>query len=234
MISEEANGASGVHPAETYWRALKCSSLQKSDGSYAPAYMLADNRMERTGRVTAGTPKVHSSHLRLNTWARPMLRFCKLSTSKRARALSLFSIIWIDFVFMQANDRPAFTSSAILIIIGDEILSGKVADQNAQFLCQELFLLGWRVIKARSQIWLCQRDFMRALSFAKQWPCSYIVMWVYDEKCTLLGRLHLSSSAMGRKHSWRCLRCSGQLKETQLPLHYVCTIHPQFDELISR
>lgn len=49
---------------------------------------------------------------------------------------------------LQAGDTPAFTSSAIIVIIGDEILSGKVPDQNAQFLCQELFLLGWRVVKA--------------------------------------------------------------------------------------
>lgn len=37
---------------------VHCSSLQKGDGTYAPAYMLADNRMERKGRVAAGTPKV--------------------------------------------------------------------------------------------------------------------------------------------------------------------------------
>ena len=38
------------------------SSLQKADGNYAPAYMLADNRMERTGRVSAGTPKVYHDY----------------------------------------------------------------------------------------------------------------------------------------------------------------------------
>ena len=43
----------------------------------------------------------------------------------------------------------ALTRSAALLIIGDEILSGKVEDINSRFLCRELFLLGWRVCKVR-------------------------------------------------------------------------------------
>ena len=42
-----------------------CSLLQKGDGTYAPAYMLADNRMERTGRTSAGTPKVLANVLKI-------------------------------------------------------------------------------------------------------------------------------------------------------------------------
>lgn len=43
----------------------------------------------------------------------------------------------------------AFTRSAAVIIIGDEILSGKVEDSNARFLSKELFSLGWRLAKVR-------------------------------------------------------------------------------------
>ena len=72
-------------------------------------------------------------------------------------ALMLFEsgISLTEAGLVQAGKAPAFTSSAILVIIGDEILSGKVAEQNAQFLCRELFLLGWRVTKASpSRYWL--------------------------------------------------------------------------------
>ena len=36
-----------------------------------------------------------------------------------------------------------------LLIIGDEILAGKVGDTNSSFLCKELYAIGWRVAKAR-------------------------------------------------------------------------------------
>lgn len=36
-----------------------------------------------------------------------------------------------------------------LLIIGDEILAGKVEDTNSSFLCRELYALGWRVVKVR-------------------------------------------------------------------------------------
>lgn len=42
----------------------------------------------------------------------------------------------------------AFTRSAAIITIGDELLSGKVEEQNARFLARELFALGWRLAKA--------------------------------------------------------------------------------------
>ena len=35
-----------------------------------------------------------------------------------------------------------------LLIIGDEILAGKVGDTNSSFLCKELYAIGWRVAKA--------------------------------------------------------------------------------------
>ena len=37
--------------------------------------------------------------------------------------------------------------TAALLIIGDEILAGKVDDTNSSYLCRELYALGWRVVK---------------------------------------------------------------------------------------
>ncbi|KXZ50142.1 hypothetical protein GPECTOR_17g778 [Gonium pectorale] len=39
------------------------------------------------------------------------------------------------------------TKSAAIVIIGDELLSGKVEDVNARFLCRELRSLGWQVLR---------------------------------------------------------------------------------------
>ena len=51
---------------------------------------------------------------------------------------------------MQDDETPALTKRAALLIVGDEILSGKVADLNSRLLCKELFLLGWRVCKVNN------------------------------------------------------------------------------------
>lgn len=37
--------------------------------------------------------------------------------------------------------------SACIVLIGDELLSGKVTDANLQFLASELHALGWKVLK---------------------------------------------------------------------------------------
>ena len=39
-----------------------CSLLRKEDGSFAPAYMLADSRMERAGRTSKQNKELHVSH----------------------------------------------------------------------------------------------------------------------------------------------------------------------------
>ena len=39
-----------------------CSLLRKEDGSYAPAYMLADSRMERAGRTSKQSKELSISH----------------------------------------------------------------------------------------------------------------------------------------------------------------------------
>ena len=41
--------------------AYACRALRKEDGTFAPAHMLADNRLERAGRVASSTPRVRAS-----------------------------------------------------------------------------------------------------------------------------------------------------------------------------
>lgn len=45
---------------------------------------------------------------------------------------------------MDEADKPV---TAALVIIGNEILSGKVEEANARFLAQQLFELGWRLLE---------------------------------------------------------------------------------------
>ena len=42
---------------------------------------------------------------------------------------------------------PAIAATAALVIMGDEILAGRVDDINTPFLCRELHALGWQVAK---------------------------------------------------------------------------------------
>jgi molybdopterin-biosynthesis enzyme MoeA-like protein len=37
-----------------------------------------------------------------------------------------------------------------IVVIGDEMLSGKVKDTNTPFLCRELHQIGWTVRKVRA------------------------------------------------------------------------------------
>ncbi|GBF98909.1 FAD synthase [Raphidocelis subcapitata] len=94
----------GVH------NTLPNSALKKGDGSFAPAHMLADGRLERAGRAT-----------------------------KARRVDSLPASL--------ADVAPNIALRAGLVVVGDEILSGKVTDVNTPFLCRELRSIGWVVSK---------------------------------------------------------------------------------------
>ncbi|GMH33055.1 hypothetical protein BSKO_00889 [Bryopsis sp. KO-2023] len=80
------------------------NALLKEDGTFAPAYLLADSRLERS---------------------------CRAMVSRAP------------------SDSAGHTRNAGIIAIGDELLSGEVEDTNtnANFLCQELKSIGWRVQK---------------------------------------------------------------------------------------
>ena len=48
---------------------------------------------------------------------------------------------------LQSSQDSALTRTATIVIVGDEILSGKVQDANSSLLCRELHGLGWRVLR---------------------------------------------------------------------------------------
>ena len=43
--------------------------------------------------------------------------------------------------------EASLTRTAIIVVVGDEILTGKVEDCNSSLLCRELHALGWRVLR---------------------------------------------------------------------------------------
>lgn len=45
------------------------------------------------------------------------------------------------------SESAALTRTAAIIMVGDEILSGKVEDTSTRFLCTELHAIGWQVSK---------------------------------------------------------------------------------------
>ena len=94
---------SGVDCLEGGCSTVSCSALRKEDGSYAPAHLLYDIRMERAGR--------------------------SCTTAE------------------QPSTRRGIALTAALVIIGDELLSGKVDDINTPFLCRELHAIGWQIAK---------------------------------------------------------------------------------------
>ena len=49
-----------------------------------------------------------------------------------------------------ADVEPCLTWRAGIVMVGDELLHGKVEDVNTPFLCKELRNIGWSVRKVRS------------------------------------------------------------------------------------
>lgn len=53
------------------------------------------------------------------------------------------------------KDAPIYEESGIIhtagiVIVGDEILSGKIADVNSGYLARELHSIGWQVLRVSS------------------------------------------------------------------------------------
>lgn len=94
-----------------------CSALLQPDGTYAPARSLLDGHLERVGRGDT----------------LPVLPQSKPALSQPPT----------DGAASEGLAPRAH--SAAIIIVGDEILSGKVEDVNTRFLCTELRSLGWQV-----------------------------------------------------------------------------------------
>lgn len=73
---------------------------------------------------------------------------------------------------LQASLEPSLTRTAIIVVVGDEILTGKVEDCNSRLLCRELHALGWRVLKASICLFLCLSMVLRQRAVCSQACCS--------------------------------------------------------------
>jgi FAD synthetase len=113
-------------------------ALLQEDGTYAPAYMLPDGRLERMGRVSSTKPPP-SAPITPPPVAPPAGPFHHRMSSEMDR---------IEGQRQASEDGGNFSHTASICIIGDEILSGKVDDANLSFLCSELREIGWVVNRA--------------------------------------------------------------------------------------
>jgi hypothetical protein len=147
------------HPVPDY--VCHLSALKKADGSFAPAHMLADGRLERSGRATKNVsgcrrpaatfssapptpaksrhvPALNSPCATCTCTNRPSAKgHCPLThrpapspapAPRQRRPDSLPAT--------PADVAPCITLSAGIVVIGDEIISGKVTDSNTPFLCR--------------------------------------------------------------------------------------------------
>jgi molybdenum cofactor synthesis domain-containing protein len=90
------------------------AALARVDGNFAPAHLLTDPKLERSGRI-----RVDGSGTCLNR-------------NDSHRSLS--------------GDMPTIPTAG-LVIIGDEILAGKVEELNCKFLLKALRSIGWSVAR---------------------------------------------------------------------------------------
>ena len=128
---------------------LKNQALLQEDGSYAPAYMLPDGRLERAGRASsvkpppvpapASAPAPSPAPSTSSTVAGPSSlsnHHIRMSSEIEGHRASV------------AAAGGSFSHTAAVLVIGDEILSGKVEDCNLSYLASELREIGWVLIRA--------------------------------------------------------------------------------------
>lgn len=92
-------------------------ALRRQDAAYARAYELQDASLERAGRGTQGKPQ----------------QACNSSASKPSQVVRNTS---------SGSAHSPRARTAGIVVIGNEILSGKVHDANAHYLCSELHCRG--------------------------------------------------------------------------------------------
>ena len=105
------------------------AALQRGDGTFAPAHELADGRLERQGRRGGGGggggrgSRVASAGGGGGGAADPTATTTTTNTTTATPALRY----------------------AVVVLVGDELLAGRVRDANGAFLCAELRRMGWAV-----------------------------------------------------------------------------------------
>ncbi|XP_071908301.1 uncharacterized protein [Coffea arabica] len=114
LYDEGYTSIGSVH--DTVPNGLLCiRDSSNSEGKFRPAYLLADGRLERAGRV-----KKNSSP--------PCGQLASVSNGLKSRDLSWHSML-----------------TASIIAVGDEILFGTVEDKLGSSLCRRLHSIGWTV-----------------------------------------------------------------------------------------
>eukprot|EP00928_Gymnodinium_smaydae_P045870 TRINITY_DN30531_c0_g1_i1.p1 TRINITY_DN30531_c0_g1~~TRINITY_DN30531_c0_g1_i1.p1 ORF type:complete len:591 (-),score=90.79 TRINITY_DN30531_c0_g1_i1:71-1765(-) len=98
-------------------------SLRNLDGSYSPAYMLDDDDQERAGRMSRQVTAADAEAVEQNTSDTDT---AMEPTASRKRSVSNVTNV----------------KTAGLVVIGNELLNGKVHDSNSHFLCNALHKLG--------------------------------------------------------------------------------------------
>ncbi|MEW5309379.1 MAG: hypothetical protein WDW38_001273 [Sanguina aurantia] len=140
---------------------LQNSSLLLPDGSYSPAYLLEHGHLERAGGP-ADLPHSRSratsvmSHNRRQQQQRRQQ--CAVSDktatgpgelkAAEERGAVVAASCSSDTIATGVAWDPGSGQkrhTAAIVIIGDEILSGKVHDSNSGFLCSEMRAIGWSV-----------------------------------------------------------------------------------------
>jgi FAD synthetase len=118
-------------------------ALQRPDGSYAPARELSDGRTERAGRGKGGGGGGGGSGKKKEE-EQEEEEAAKEEEAEEEEKLPFESHQphhRSHFRFSSASSQLA--PSAAIVLVGDELLSGRVQDANGLWLCRRLRAVGW-------------------------------------------------------------------------------------------
>lgn len=132
------------------------AALRRADGSFAPAHELSDGRLERQGRRSmsaggrgGGGGKGQQQGAAAAADA-AVAAASPSSASLPPPAPPLPPLPPSSISPSQPQQHPPPTTStrtryAVVVLVGDELLAGRVRDANGPFLCAELRAIGWAV-----------------------------------------------------------------------------------------
>ena len=126
---------------------LPNAALRRADGTFAPAHELADGRLERQGRRPPGAPAPYAAAAAAAGAAAAVAA----TTAAAAPASSAVGAGGEVSASFSNPPQPQVSLPrlscryAVVVLVGDELLSGRVRDANGSYLCGELRAMGWAV-----------------------------------------------------------------------------------------
>ena len=114
-------------------------ALRRPDGSYAPARELSDGRTERAGRERKGGGSSGGGGKKEAEEGEEEAGEAKAEEAKQERRPRLPTSPPLALRSIPSLLAP----SAAIVLVGDELLSGRVADANGLWLCRRLREAGW-------------------------------------------------------------------------------------------